>query len=763
MSNVSNNYRIYIEQTLQLASTMVVKSLASADGLNRRLTDYNPEARVDDLDPRSWKYYLNISGEYHWSDAPMRIVSMDTLKNITFSKEALMVHRATERGYAYGTRAYKELVNLYPEQEMLILGILYPADIEEAVAAKDGTILAYPRELIEPNEYSLRMRLQEFIYGYKARWTNNQYAITDQLYYAVNHAIMYLNLVPCILNLRLEACRTNEAHSFHVRQYLASHGLDLYVDRLTLTQQLFFYRNIAYIERNSGQTHVFEWLVEHVMTERNLPLAEFVMRHKLKDQPAALYPELGFRRKQINTGPRSAGPSDLSLTQILAKEERIARDNFAYNAAEQTLIQERMENSLSNVVLTKALESSTVDYTDTTPYTMTETLLSHWAYLAGNGLYGAFIGLTNPKTGERIPLTVKEAYVFMTYAYLASLGFKPVEIGKFYAKRVQQIPPPGVQALYAVVDTRVLPKSVIDEAYSYAPLIDQLSSTEAFYRKCQELNRAAQLQRKLIAKQESYQRRGMLHNAVSRIYVNAEFALTEPGQTYAQWFGARNVDVSVFERSDWELIHLNLTRDATGLSLTTTDSLKDLQNAMVKLLGQLSSYSVQFMTEINTSRIRVGDWPAIRFGKLAARIRARYRTADLNVGVLKIRGKLKIAYRYDLGKGHVTGTLGAQILHRMRYPIGVKPRLFGPSWTYLLKYDSARVRFRAVRPPVASTPGQIAVLGIELFEALTVPQQLLLHDMYTDRPLPVPQSLLYLDRVLTNLDLPGFDSVTLAF
>ena len=759
MSNVSNNYRIYIEKTLQLASTIVVKSQASADGLNLRLTDYNPEARVDDLDPSSWKYYLNISGEYHWSDTPMRIVSMDTLENITFSKEALMVHRATERGYAYGTRAYKELVNLYPDQEMLILGVLYPADIHEAIAAKDGAILAYPTDLMEPNEYSLRARLQEFIYGYKARWTNDQYAITDQLYYAVNHAIMYLNLVPCILNLRLEACRSNEAHSFHVRQYLASHGLDLYVDRLTLAQQLFFYRNIAYIERNSGQTNVFEWLVENVMTERNLPLAEFVMRHNLKAQPKELYPELGFRRKQINRGPRSAGPNDLSLTQILAKEERIARDNFVYNVEQQPLIRERMENSLSNVVLTKALESSVIDYTDATPYTMTDTLLSHWAYLAGNGLYGAFVGLINPKTGERIPLTVKEAYVFLTYAYLASLGFKPVEIGKSYAKRVQQVPAAGLQALYAVVDTKVLPKNVIDEAYGYAPFINHLSSTEAFYNKCLEINKASQLQRKLIAMQEDYMRRGMLHNAVSRIYVNAEFALTEPGQTYAQWFGARNINVSVFERSDWELIQLNLTRDATGLSLTTTDSLKDLQNAMVKLLGQLSSYSVQFMTEINTSRIRVGDWPAIRFGKLAARIRARYRTADLNVGVLKIRGKLKIAYRYDLGKGHVTGTLGAQILHRMRYPIGVKPRLFGPSWTYPLKYDSARVRFRAVNLPVASTPGQIAVLGIELFEALTVPQQLLLHDMYTDRPLPVPQSLLYLDRVLTNLDLAGFDRV----
>lgn len=103
----SNYYEIYIQKVLQLAETIVIKSDITAETLNKYVTDYHGAGMVDKLDPRSWKYYLNLSGEYHPIDEAMSVVSLDTLETILFSKENLQVHRATARGYAYGTRHYR--------------------------------------------------------------------------------------------------------------------------------------------------------------------------------------------------------------------------------------------------------------------------------------------------------------------------------------------------------------------------------------------------------------------------------------------------------------------------------------------------------------------------------------------------------------------------------------------------------------------------------------------------------------------------------
>jgi hypothetical protein len=112
----------------------------------------------------------------------MTVPSLDIAQRIVFNKVNLQTHLATKQAYSYGTRYYQELVLQYPEQEMLILGILYPADITKAVNAKDGTILAYPPELVELYEVSLIPKLQTWLDNYLFRWFNKQFILTDDLY-----------------------------------------------------------------------------------------------------------------------------------------------------------------------------------------------------------------------------------------------------------------------------------------------------------------------------------------------------------------------------------------------------------------------------------------------------------------------------------------------------------------------------------------------------------------------------------------------------
>lgn len=438
--STNNYYQLYIDSIKKLAETIVIKSEATANLINKKFTDYGMDHYVDPYAQNTWKYYLNISGQYHPADKQMHVVSTDTLETILFSKQNLLIHKATSRAYQYGTRQYTELVNKYPDQEMLILGILYPVDINYAINAPDYTILSYPPGLVEENEYTLISKLQKWINGFMIRWYNKQYTVTDSLYITTTLGNMYANLIPVIENIRLAACKTNEAHSYHVKQYLASHGLlDVYIKNMTLKQTLFVYRNIAYIERNSGQKNIFEWLTEHLLTERRLPLSEYNMKHDTSDIVTNLQPTLFFEKKNIN-GVLTTGDSDsISLERLLTKQDILARQNEKFKVDDMQSIQDLMESSLTNHLSTKSLESTLTDYSKSHTVSLEEVLLNHWLSLSATGRYNASIGITNPKTGEKINMSAKDAYTFFVYTYARSVGITPDLIPAMLAKRVQNI------------------------------------------------------------------------------------------------------------------------------------------------------------------------------------------------------------------------------------------------------------------------------------------------------------------------------------
>lgn len=731
----SNYYQLYINKVLQLSETIVIKSIDTAEALNAYVDLQYVTTGVGELtntlDPATWKYYLNLAGEYHLTDVQMQVVSMDTLENIIFSKENLLIHKATARGYAYGTRAYNELVTRFPDQEMLILGILYPVDIDLAIAAPDGVILGYPPDLIESNEYSLVSKLQAWIDGFKARYMNRQFTLTDNLYAASVLGVMYLQLVPTILNLRLEACKTNEAHSYHIRQYLASHGLlNAYVDQMTTKQALFFYRNITYIERNAGKRDIFDWLVEHIMTERFIPIAEYTMRHDLTNQPEDIYPTLSFRKKPLNLGYIAENSDVLSLERLLTKQDNLARDNLRYKEEVVASIQEQMENSLSNVVMTKVLESSMIDYSNSSPYSMEDILLNHWLFLSTEDIYVAIVNVANPKTGETLPLTAKEAYALMWYAFCKTVGIDLVNIPEVFAKRVLRIPQVDVDEIMSVVNADLVDRSIAEQALSMQPVITEIISTASFYDTCKEIYNAAQMQRRLKAAQHHTVQRGMVHGMISRIYSDNFCKLTEEPETYSDWLSTRNIVIGDLSDADLKVLYLDLIQEATGLALNTTTSLRDLQSAMVKMLRQLSSYSVQVIAEINNTEIKQTDWTAVRIGDQDGTYRAQLYLPDLTVQPLSRDMTYYHEATIRLIDSHIEGSLDSFQKAKGALRLIVKPQSGRYDEIRFVRVPISSLQVRSAVPLATNTENIIPVIGYEVFLGLTEPERQEFVDVY---------------------------------
>jgi hypothetical protein len=651
-----NYYDIYINSVLDLASTVCIKSEESADKINQYLVlfygdtyqgnpidPYNNVMVANPDLPDTWKYYLNISGEYHFTDLlnlrdnygygidslgnvvptenidGIKVTSLDDLTTITFNKDNLSIHTTTAKAYRYGQRHYRELVAKYPDLEQLILGILYPADINKAISSDNAQIIAYPSYLVEENEVTLINKLNKWLSLYKIRWDNKQFTLSDSLYCAAQHAETYLVLVNKILALRLANCKTNEVHSFHIRQYLISHGIsDNYLDYMTLKQMLFFYRNIGYIERNSGKRSTFKWLLEKIMTDRGLPISELSMRHNVSGMLTvtgdikSLRPEPIFEAKSLNQLDSSDELVQYSLMNILTKEIPNAVDNQEYVDNNFNTINQCLTNSLSSVTATKLLESFIIDYSNASEYTLHDTLLNNWLYLSSCGYYPGFISFKEPRTNNEQTLSAINSYLYMVYCLAKYLGADVVTIPKLLVQRALRVrsatvTEPTLNEIKNIVDSKYLSDSDIQDILNLKPKVNKVITPGAFNDLGMNIFNYSNKQIDYVNGKHNYLSRTYAKNAVNRLYFDGMVDTGSTGLRFVDWLEANYIPVVDYSQAEYFALFQNIYNAATGADLNTIGSLSNIQKAMIGLFKQLSSYTIDFLSDINQGDLTIID------------------------------------------------------------------------------------------------------------------------------------------------------------
>ena len=650
---MEKNYsQIYRDDIVKLVASIVIKSEQTAQAINNGLlVQYGPDI-LDVNDPTTWKYYLNISGEYHSTDTRITIKSMDTLETIEFSKANLLEHRSTAKAYAFGTNPYKELINQYPNQEMVIRGILYPCDINEAINSKDGTILAYPPSLVEEHEYSLMTNLQTWVYGFLQRWNNVAYNISDELFHVGMLSVLYSCMVGEIFCLRKEACRTNEVHSYHLRNYLASHGIEKYLNYLTREQALWLYRNVTYIERYAGHQGTFEWMVENLFTKRSLPLAAFNMQHDLSDMPEErLKPLVRFHKSNLNGISSEDSRDTFEFFEIFDKENALARDNAKYRDVYDEPAARAMENSKANQLKTKLLETSMVNTEGSEKFLLEEIRFYQWLYMGANGKYRAVIPFTSPVTGETAYLSAIDAFALYAYLYCAVQGIVMEEMPVVTAKRALRAPQASLSDIMSVATKRV-PQSFGQKMLDLLPTPVEIISIDLFSEYCRDLWLAANLQWHEVCKEDALDVRGMKHAVMTRCWCNQGIQLGSPGKTYASFFSDNNLDITAYSENELQLAHDSLLQTAVGVTKTDETSLVGIQRAMTEILGQLSSYAIQISRDINATAIRDAGQTAIRTDNFET-IPRSYAGVEPDIDVIE-SATLVRSFRFDnLGSENV--------------------------------------------------------------------------------------------------------------
>ena len=607
---------LYRSNVLQLVRSITLKFAANSDAQNKSYLELKG-VDFSELPLNQQPYYKHLAGQYvDGIDEPMTVVSLDTLEEIPFTYDSLLIHRATAKAYTIDSSYHRELMDRYPHQKDLIRGIINPVDIDKAIAADDFTILAWDASLVEPQESNLMYELQKWIKGFVTRWYMGRLGFTQTLYPASFWVTLFMQMCSAVFNIRLANCGTRYVHSYHVWAYLGSHGrLHLYKDYLTTKQALHLYRNITWYENNAGKKETFSDLITYILTERNIPLAAYELWQNASNIPAEILPEMEVAKLPLNSIAESAtGVEKTTIVAVLRSQVPMARDNADYLEAQMANVPRRARSTYVAKLPTKVVKSEMIDTTDSTPVKLIETIYNEWVWLVTQDRYVANVSLENPLTQTFITLTAKQALVLWTYFLLKEYELPTEKIPTVLCQGVMRVMAPKYTELAAETDMTVLTPTMLMLALTEHTPVGKIISTEDFYRTMVQIHGNRLAHRVLYSTQEDPVRRGYLERVTQQFYFDTRVAIVDdPEKTYDQWLAENQLDFSNFKTADFAAIEETLFALVTGMSLKHVSSLKEIQAAMLGIVSQLSSYSIQFLKEINDGPYMVPDRLAMRF------------------------------------------------------------------------------------------------------------------------------------------------------
>jgi hypothetical protein len=260
------------------------------------------------------------------------------------------------------------------------------------------------------------------------------------------------------------------------------------------------------------------------------------------------------------------------------------------------------------------------------------------------------------------------------------------------------------------------------------PVINPLVSTEAFYTLCTQICTAANSQLNYVALQEHKDRRAYMNGMIERMYSDNVVYTADVGQTYQSWFQQRNLNFSTMSNDQLNLTYLDLVKQATGVAQNPTTSVAALQTAMIKMFAQLSSYNIQFLSEINSSNIRNVNGPVIRVGDITASGSYQVYDPDSTVDVLDARmgGEALRTVNTDRLFSELFLFHGTK---RERVEIRAKPRMGQHSVRWNVQ-GHIGLQVRLANPPGPNTEGVIPVVGIDAWLALPPQERYDFYDQY---------------------------------
>jgi hypothetical protein len=583
-STSSNHERLlYFKNAVELVYSLIIHFDDDRDLTNDKYIKQDPNYNVN-LPKAEWKYYKNLYGEYTPYDKMIYIRSLDTMELIEFTKETLVEHATTRKMLIedYDTRLDFERKHI--GNRTLIAGILTPIHPDISTKAADGQIIGYAKHLVEFNEYTLIEDLNKSINRHRLRWYNAQYLHADELYTSAYYAVMYPSLVSQVILLREDRCHTLEVHSFHVTQYLASHGqLDRYMDRLTHYQKLWLYRNIRNIKKFRGHNKSFKKLVTNLFEYSNIPL----LKVDLGVVPTSkALKEVRLPERHLTDTKNKTTVNELTLDQYRVIEAPVVHNKERLRRFPMTNIR----NSYLGRGSTKMLNSTVSNISDLELYTKLDFAHDHWLWLSFTNRYRAFIDVEDIENSETHQITCKQAYILTRFLF-AKITKQPFAMNRpeivQYVDHIDYEP-------YTKMGNPIIIRRLVDQVNSFLVKIPVVLSTINFGNLVTRIYEGFTAIQNMIGSETNDLIKSSIQAMSSDIYSspNLDFNLTQDEINNP----INTVETSTYE--DLVKLYIKVILDSTDHKETAVN-LKEIQESSVGITRQLSSYGIMVAAKTN--------------------------------------------------------------------------------------------------------------------------------------------------------------------
>lgn len=442
----------YNNQVIKLAKSLTIKLLDVALAINKGLTKQYDNIEISS-DMKTWKYFQNISGQRHYlnpeepdetkkvsTNADVLITIIELGQKQLLTKELLEKHPYTRNELLKQEDFYDNLLNTYPNEVLYIHGCMYPCNIEKAIEAKEGTILAYNENFIETNEKYLIPELQTSVQNFLSRWHIKEYTIIEELYLSSMLANLYAMLPLKINNLRLEKIFTNEVHSFHLEHFFRSH-LNIWDELQVVSNETkyWLYKNLPYIIKHLGKTSTFQILLNKILTPNdvgvgiyNLNISNTALnKNSATNKPSYSKGELSLYSEPLNNYYINSGYKDLNsiLSKELSDKLEISseQDGFIIDRAI-----EKIKDSQKDNQRTKLIEISTYEYYKKYGVDLFKIIIDYWAYGIKTNTLQFNVEYVDPNTNQPILISTEQGLLLLIKFILASFNSLDLKLSEIY-------------------------------------------------------------------------------------------------------------------------------------------------------------------------------------------------------------------------------------------------------------------------------------------------------------------------------------------
>lgn len=600
----------YTKDCIALANSLVVKVSDVAVAINKGLIDkYGSNYKIP-TDKRQWKYYLNLAGIRHEDNTDVLVNVLEQGTKLPLSRELLSNSVYTKNELLKCGDTYNNLVNDYPTEVLFIHGCLYPVDIDTAINAKDGTILAYNSSYIEAAEYNLIRELEEYTKGYLARWHIREYTIIDELYLPAMLAGMYSNLPLKIANIRLEKVNTNEVHSFHLEHFFRS-TLEIWDDLSVLSNstKYWLYKNLTWIVNNIGRQEAFLTVIKKILTENSVGIGNYVLRkpnvskntEEGRLQPSYIQTDLMQNISNLNQYFISNSQTGNTIEALVNKELNLNKAELTDNEKERnenvlTEVKNALKYNIKDNQKTKLVEISSYQVFNRLGVDIFKLLIDHIMYLAENDRIQYLIDYIEPNDNAAYTLSGKTAVLFIIKLLLNLTGKQDIKLTNLYYDTVLNPDKTLIISNYAKLWRDGYVEMFFDELMeNYPNTLRYCNSSLEFSVLIESVIEWLEYSWTLDTNLESTLCSANIKHLLNRICVKGVYPIcTDPnGKTIDQLLAEEGFDYKIGENYDI-LSSLNeLVLLLTGIDLSSYSSLSEVSNGFKNLIDKLTSYNVQ--------------------------------------------------------------------------------------------------------------------------------------------------------------------------